>query len=223
MRAKWPIFLLLALTLLRTTAVAQDGSLTANSNALPDAKAILKYLRNLPLQPEKKLISGQFESWGRAVMSLSSSNNNLEIVHEKTGKWVGLVGVEYHQGGVFPEAPDSLCTESGTRAGWSRFNLIMRNPAAPEASNGGGRCDADLVLNPNHEYHRFFFHELDEVAAGLEELQKQGVVVFLNPFAEANADWFWWGGQSPEKFKALYRNLRLSRSDKAPEQSAVRV
>ena len=205
MRANFSIFLFLTLTMVRTAAVAQEISVTANSNALPDAKAILKYLRKLPLKPDQKLISGQFESWGRAVMPLSSSNNNLEIIHEKTGKWVGLVGVEYHQGGVFPEAPDKLCAEFWRQGGLVQIYLIMRNPAVPDAANGGGKCDIDSVLNPNHEYHRFFFHELDEVAAGLEELQKQGVTVFLNPFAEANADWFWWGGQSPEKFKALYR------------------
>jgi mannan endo-1,4-beta-mannosidase len=165
----------------------------------------MTYLKSLPLKQDKKLISGQFESWGRAVMPLTSPANNLAIVHEKTGKWVGLVGVEYHQGGVFPGAPNQLCEEFWHKGGLVQIYLIMSNPASPDSPNGGGKCDIDSVLDPNHEHHRHFFHELDDVAAGLEELQKQGVVVFLNPFAEASADWFWWGGQRPEKFKALYR------------------
>jgi mannan endo-1,4-beta-mannosidase len=193
-----------AFVMLRTEA--QNVSGTANLNASPDAKAIVKYLRSLPFKPDKKLISGQFESWGRAVMPLSSSNNNLAIIHEKTGKWVGLVGVEYHESaGFFPEAPNKLCAEFWHQGGLVQIYLIMRNPASPGSFNGGGKCDIDSVLDPNNEHHRFFFHELDEVAAALDELQKQGVVVFLNPFAEASGDWFWWGGQSPEKFKALYR------------------
>ena len=199
------VSLILSLVMLQMESAAQGLSGTANPNALPDAKAIMKYLRGLPLKRDKKLISGQFESWGRAVLPLSSPDNNLEIIHEKTGKWVGLVGVEYHEGGVFPEAPNKLCAEFWRKGGLVQLYLIMRNPASPGSFNGGGKCDIDLVLAPNHEFHRFYFHELDEVAAGLEELQKQGVIVFLNPFAEASADWFWWGGQNPEKFKALYR------------------
>jgi mannan endo-1,4-beta-mannosidase len=187
------------------TAVAQDVSATANPNAMPDAKAIEKYLLDLPFKKDKKLISGQFESWGRSVQPLASASNNLAIIHEKTGTWVGLVGVEYHESaGFFPEAPNKLCTEFWHKGGLVQIYLIMRNPASPDSFNGGGKCDIYSVLDPNDEHHRFFFHELDEVATALEELQKQGVVVFLNPFAEASGDWFWWGGQNPEKFKALY-------------------
>ena len=204
MYSKAVVLFVLALGMLQMDAAAQGLSETANPEALPDAKAILKYLRSLPLRRDKKLISGQFESWGREVQPLSSPHNNLEIIHEKTGKWVGLAGVEYHQGGVFPEAPNQFCAEFWRKGGLVQLYLIMRNPASPGSFNGGGKCDIDSVLAPNHEYHRFFFHELDEVAAGLEALQRQGVIVFLNPFAEASADWFWWGG-NPAKFKALYR------------------
>ncbi len=201
------VLLLVGITLLTQPipSAAQTTLTTANPDASSDAKAILSYLQGLPLRPDKKLISGQFESWGRAVLPLSDPTNNLAIIHEKTGKWVGLVGVEYHQGGVFPDAPNRLCTEFWRRGGLVQLYLIMRNPADPNASNGGGHCDIDPVLDPAHPYHKFFFDEMDQIASGLGELQKNGVVVFLNPFAEASGDWFWWGNQPPGKFKALYR------------------
>lgn len=180
-------------------------SKTANPNASPEARAIMKYLRSLPYREDKKLISGQFESWGNDVKPLSNPSNNLAVIHEKTGKWVGLVGVEYHTGKVYPEAPNKLCIEYWKKGGLIQIYLIMRNPASPDSNNGGGKCDISLVLDPKHEYHRFFFNELDEVAAALTVLQDNGVVVFLNPFAEVSADWFWWGGPDPEKCKALYR------------------
>jgi len=82
----------------------------------------------------------------------------------------------------------------------------MTNPADPSSFNGGGKCDIPSVLNPDHSYNKYFYNELDEVAAGLKELQKKGVVVFLNPFAEATANWFWWGGTNPRDFIALYRS-----------------
>ena len=187
-------------------ATTNLADVTANPDALPDAKAIMRYLRSLPLRQDKKLISGQFESWGPAVLPLSDPSNNLAVVHRKTGKWVGLAGVEYHAGAVYPDRPNQLCIEYWKRGGLIQIYLIMRNPASPEASNGGGKCDIDQVLDPTHPHHRYFFQELDEIAAALAVLQKNGVVVFLNPFAEETGDWFWWGGQSPEKFKRLYRS-----------------
>jgi len=177
---------------------------TANPNACVEAKAIMRYLRGLPERKEKKVISGQFESWGPAVKSISDPANNLAVIHRKTGKWVGLVGVEYHAGRVYTNEPNRLCIEYWKKGGLAQIYLIMRNPAAPESRNGGGKCDINLVLAGGHPYNRFFFSELDEIAAALETLQENGVVVFLNPFAEISADWFWWGGD-PEKSKALYR------------------
>jgi len=186
----------------QSTAALSD---TANPNCLPEAKAIMRYLRSLPQRSDRKIISGQFESWGNAVKPLSSPSNNLAVIHEKTGKWVGLVGVEYHDGGVFPAEPNRLCMEYWRKGGLVQIYLIMRNPAAPGAKNGGGKCDIDLVLDPRNDFHRFFYSELDEVAAGLATLQDAGVVVFQNPFAEISGNWFWWGGQDPGKCKALYR------------------
>jgi mannan endo-1,4-beta-mannosidase len=83
----------------------------------------------------------------------------------------------------------------------------MTNPAEPTSFNGGGKCDIKSVLNPNHPFHKYFYEELDKVTTGLQELKKNGVVVFLNPFAEANASWFWWGGTDPADFIALYRSV----------------
>ena len=61
------------------------------------------------------------------------------------------------------------------------------------------------MLDQNHPYHRYFLDELNKVADGLEELKKNGVVVFVNLFAEATGDWFWWGGKDPKDFIALYK------------------
>ena len=171
-----------------------------------DKKAILKYLSELPLHNSGRVISGQFENWGSAVKPLDNKENCLNIIHQKTGKWVGLVGAEYHNGQqVNYELPNQLFEEYWSKGGFCQLYLIMTNPSNPGSFNGSGRCDIQSVLNPNHSYNRYFYAELDKVAAGLKELQKKGVVVFLNMFAEATAEWFWWGG-NPTDFIALYRN-----------------
>lgn len=172
-----------------------------------DRKAILKYLSELPQNNSGRVISGQFESWGSAVKPLDDKENCLTIVHQKTGKWVGLVGAEYHNGQeVNYKLANRLFEEYWDQGGFCQLYLIMTNPSQPTSFNGGGRCDIRSVLNPDHSYHRHFYNELDEVATGLRELQKKGVVVFLNMFAEATADWFWWGGNDATDFKALYRD-----------------
>ncbi|HLF32625.1 MAG TPA: glycosyl hydrolase [Cyclobacteriaceae bacterium] len=171
-----------------------------------NAKAIMKYLRKLPSKTENRLISGQFERWGSAVKPLSSPENFLNIVHSKTGKWVGLVGIEYHNGRqVNFNAPNQLCTEYWNMGGLCQLYLIMTNPADPWTHNGGGTCDIKSVLDPGHPYHKHFFDELDKVADGLEILKGNGVVLFMNMFAEATGTWFWWGGKDTKDFIALYR------------------
>ena len=136
---KFVVWFMLAFTLLQIKSTAQNPSETANPNASPDARAVIKYLRSLPFKEDKKLISGQFESWGRAVLPLSSPSNNLAIIHEQTGKWVGLVGVEYHESaGLFPDAPNQLCAEYWRKGGLVQIYLIMRNPALPAHSMVAG-------------------------------------------------------------------------------------
>ena len=114
-----------------------------------DALAIMKYLHSLPEKSDKRVISGQFECWGPEIKPLDSPDNYLNIVHRKTGKWVGLVGIEYHYGTkVIYDKANQLCTEFWKKGGFCQLYLIMSNPDKPESSNGGGTCDLKLVLDP---------------------------------------------------------------------------
>ena len=117
------------------------------------------------------------------------------------------MGAEYHDGqGVNYEKPNKLFEDYWNEGGFCQLYLIMTNPTGPTL-NGGGQCDIKTVLDTNHINHTHFYNELDKVATGLQELQKKGVVIFFNPFAEANANWFWWGGSNPTDFIALYRDV----------------
>lgn len=197
----WP--LILAAQLVGYSCILNAAQ--ANAHMSPETKAVLVYLQNISTQPSHKIISGQFESWGDAVRPLDDKQNWLNQAYRATGKWPGIVGIEYHAGEVHFEKPNQLAIEHWSKGGLVQLYLIMRNPANPDAHNGGGKCDIDLVLQKGHTYNKAFFAELDKVAEGLQLLQQQHVVVFLNMFAEMTADWFWWGGQQPEKFKRLYR------------------
>ena len=70
-----------------------------------------------------------------------------------------------------------------------------------------GSCDLKLVLDQNHPYHRYFVDELDKVADGLEEFKKNGVVVFVNLFAETTGGWFWWAPKHRKILSICIRGL----------------
>jgi mannan endo-1,4-beta-mannosidase len=48
---------------------------------------------------------------------------------------------------------------------------------------------------------------MDILAQGLQELKDNGVVVLWRPFHEMNGGWFWWGGQDPQTFHKLWRQM----------------
>lgn len=208
MAKKYIILVSIIMLYCTTISVAASTKTTiksANTLATPEAQAVLSYLTELPSRKTKKLISGQFESWGDAVKPLNNKENWVNKTYQATGNWVGLMGIEYHTDDVYPDKPNQAAIEFWQNGGLIQLYLIMSNPAAPKTPNGGGKCDIDLILKKGHPYNKYFFAELDKVADGLKVLEQEGVVVFVNMYAEMTADWFWWGEQEPEKFKQLYR------------------
>ncbi len=203
-----PMKVIFSIRIIVTQILIILSSLTAypQNDHNEDAQAIMEYLRKLPDGNSNRVISGQFERWGDRVELLNSTENFLNICHQKTGKWVGLVGFEYHIGPTVQyEKPNQLCIDYWEKGGLCQLYLIMSNPADPDAVNAGGTCDLKSILDSNHPYNKYFFNELDKVAEGLEELKNNGVVVFMNMYAEATGSWFWWGAKDPSDFIELYR------------------
>jgi mannan endo-1,4-beta-mannosidase len=81
----------------------------------------------------------------------------------------------------------------------------------PAKTNGGGLrdkgVDLSTLLTTNGETHARWMRELDELAAGLQELRAAGVVVLWRPFHEMNGDWFWWDGKDPAIFIKVWRQM----------------
>ena len=196
---------LLALSL--TTAVfVGSAQESANPNANPKAKAILKYFQSLEARTDKRLLSGQFANFG------NGANLNLVTrVYEKTGHWPAILGVDYadfSKGSLTFEAPNKACIEYWKRGGLVTVSAHLYNPANPK---GGGLrdkgVDLDTLLVPGSDTHSRWMGELDLMAKGLQELEDAGVVVLWRPFHEMNGGWFWWGAQEPEKFIKVWRHL----------------
>ena len=179
----------------------------ANPHANARAQAVLKYFQNLEGRSDKRLLSGQFSSFGeRANLNL------LTEIYDRTGHWPAILGVDYAgRGGVFTEDPNRAATEYWTDGGLVTVSAHLYNPARATNSAFGGLRDKNVDLNtllePGTDTHARWLHELDQVAAGLQELQRHGVVVLWRPFHEMNGNWFWWDGKDPETFKKLWRQM----------------
>jgi mannan endo-1,4-beta-mannosidase len=199
------IFSILVL-LLATSGGSVRALEPANPRASAKARAVLNYLESLPQRADKRLLSGQFTNAGPAAKLAICAE-----VHEKTGHWPALVGMDY---GSFPngaletKTANRLAIEYARHGGLVTLSAHFYNPVNPQ---GGGlrdhRVDIKPILAPGSAAHDRWMKELDIMAAGLKELQDAGVVVLWRPFHEMNGDWFWWGAQEPDTFIHVWRQM----------------
>jgi mannan endo-1,4-beta-mannosidase len=201
MKSTLPLLLASALTCL-----AASSAEPANPKANVQARAILNYFHELSGRPEKRVLSGQFSNFGNGA-----NLRILEQIHEKTGHWPALIGVDYadfRRGSLTCEVPNRVALEYWNQGGLVSVMAHMYNPANP---NGGGLRDQgvnlDDLLKPDSETHTRWMQELDLMAAGLKELQGAGVVVLWRPFHEMNGGWFWWGAKDPDTFIKVWRHM----------------
>jgi mannan endo-1,4-beta-mannosidase len=178
----------------------------ANSNASAKTKAVLTYFQSLETRPDKRLLSGQFSSFGNGA--------NLRLVtqiHDQTGHWPAMLGVDYadFRRGITYDAPNKAALEYWRQGGLVTISTHLYNTARTNEAGGLRDPDVDLntLLDPTTETHARWLRELDKIADGLQQLQTNGVVVLWRPFHEINGEWFWWDGKDPETFKKLWRQM----------------
>ena len=188
------------------TSLAGPAQEPADTNANARARAILGYFQGLEARPDKRLLSGQFSNFGTGA--------NLKLtdqIHEQSEHWPAILGDDYADfphGSLTCDAPNRAALEYWKRGGWVTVSAHLYNPANP---GGGGLrdkgVDLDALLNGDSETHTRWMKELDQLAAGLQQLKEGGVVVLWRPFHEMNGGWFWWGAKDPDKFIALWRQM----------------
>lgn len=179
----------------------------ADAQLNPKGRAILAWFQELQASPQLRLVSGQFAGW-----SGSASIGELGRIHDATGRWPVMIGLDYcgwndGEAMIDVRQPNQLAREYWQTGGLVNLSWHAPNPGKP---NGGGLKERGLkladVLKPGPIHDRWL-KSLDEVATGLLELQQQGVVVVWRPLHEMNGAWFWWGAQEPADFIALWRHM----------------
>lgn len=199
---------LLAASLLASVAVATEAGGPADPELNPKGRAILAWFRELSAEPGLKLVSGQFAGW--------SGSARLEVlgkIHAATSQWPAMMGLDYCTWLQGEAAIDVQPVNALARAWWQDGGLVNISWHAPNPANpkGGGLRDKGVnlrdLLAPGHPTHERWLRSLDQVAAGLRELQDAGVIVIWRPLHEMNGGWFWWGGKEPADFIAVWRHM----------------
>jgi mannan endo-1,4-beta-mannosidase len=190
------------LILLPARAPAQ----TADPDATPRTKAILAYIQHLGEKGPGRVLSGQFLNFApHATLALP------EAIHAASGKWPAYVGVDYMnfaRQGIDSAAANRVAIEYWHEGGLVELNVHLTDPTNP---GGGGLRDKGVditqLVKAGTPANAAWLRELDQIAAGIRELDDAGVVVLWRPFHEMNGGWFWWGAKDPADFAALWRHM----------------
>jgi len=182
----------------------------ANPKASPAAQAVLKFIQGLQNRPDKKLLSGQFTDFGT---NAGNSAKIFELIQQRTGCYPAILGVDYadwHDGSIAAAAPNAAALNQWRHGGLVTINVHFFNPLRTNLAVSGLRdknVDITPLLDPTSPAHAVWMRELDDIAAGLQQLRDAGVVVFWRPFHEMNGGWFWWGAKKPAVFIQLWRQM----------------
>lgn len=185
---------------------AKMAEAPADPKLNPRGQAVLRYFQKLGSSPELKLVSGIFCSYGP-----DATIESPEKIFKATGKWPALISVDYtdfKNKWVHTKVCNQLLIDYWRAGGLAAISVHLNNPAKAEGGglNDKGEDIANILIEgtPTHER---WMRQLDDIAAGLQELQEAGVVVLWRPFHEMNGGWFWWGAQKPEIFKQAWQHM----------------
>lgn len=212
--SKTTFFLIFAgMVLLQNQLSAQEP---ANKNSNEQTTRLLKYLSGLQYRDTAKLIPGVM---GLRFEGRDDAAGAEEIFHH-TGHWVGLVGQEYckNYGATEVNSADEAISwetvnpELIEHANQGGIVRILTHYPNPGNVNYGGLRDSsaniDAILKDGTPERERWLALLDEVARGLHDLDRNGVVAIFGPLHEMNGWWFWWCAEmdfmSPGKFRQLW-------------------
>jgi mannan endo-1,4-beta-mannosidase len=149
--------------------------------------------------------------------------NNVETLVKATGKYPGLVGVDYgwrdNNLGVINNVVINYWKKGGlVTISWHCDNPFIEGNYQVRWKSVEDKASINfpalLQSAPGSKAKDNYRKELDKVGKALQELKKAGVVVLWRPFHEMNGNWFWWGidaynnqQKNTEAFKALWKDM----------------
>ncbi len=183
---------------------------TSNPNATEDAKSILKYLGALSSDSEEGVISGQQCGHGEQLAipdHVSGYTNMVKKMGEETGKWVGMIGMDYEFDEIYTTKKlskgNQVLIDYWNKGGLVAVNWTPTHPSTGKRPDVGGKVDLESFFEPGTKNYKYWQRQLERVADGLTELRDAGVVVLWRPMQEMNGSWFWFSAYS-ERSRSFY-------------------
>lgn len=187
----------------------------SNSHANAQARAVLRYLATLPANGASNhaVVGQHLTDPPNATLGFSSFITPLGDA--PISRLPGVIAFQFDDGANPPDVaePRQLILDQ-----WNSGGLveIKYNPRHPWTHGTYNNSDPSLVnisalLNPDPlspsemAAHDFFMQDLDVVAAELQYLRDQHVVVLWRFCSEMSGPHFWWGFRSQAEYIKLWR------------------
>ena len=180
------------------------------ANALPAAASILEYLGALTMDKAEGVISGQNCYHGNQCTSkdpIDGYGKMVTALHEETGKWVAMVGIDYEYERIFSRQElseaNAVLIDHWKAGGlvtinWAPLNhwvtqdnggpVNIGSPDGPGGTRDQSKVKLGELVDPKSAVYANWHRMLDRVADSLLELQQSGVVVLWRPMQEMSGD-----------------------------------
>lgn len=174
----------------------------ADTNATPEARALLRYLALLPSMSSNRVLVGQV-----VTDTAIDYSNQVLTLEQQTGRWPAMLGVVYDM--INGPINHAVITPHATNW-WNAGGLVhvQWNPDNPW--NGGfsgntNNIDFPALFTPGSPSHTNYIAFMDEVAVGLKQLGDSGMTVLFRPLNECNSFNNWFQSRARDDYIALYR------------------
>ena len=181
------------------------------------AAALLVYLSELKKSNSGNCLSGQaIGANGNVVNEKNNFQDYVVKLDQQTGHRPAVLeyGVTKLNGGQLTAAErETRLSEIKVRSNEGHLIYLGMRPSNPT----GVPLNADIttpefyinnsreIVEPDGKYYNTYRSTLEYISTFIQSLQDAGIVVLLEVFNEFNGQWNWFGNQTPEEFKKLYR------------------
>jgi hypothetical protein len=187
----------------------------SNPNATPAARAVLLYLATLPANGgvNHAVVGQHLTDPPSATIGFASFITALEA--PPVQRTPGVIAFQFDDGANPPDVlePRQYILDQWNAGGLVEIKYNPRNPwtqgiyANPDPT----QINISALLNPNPgspsemAAHNFFMQDVDAVAAELQFLRDQGVVIIWRFCSEMTGPHFWWGNMGQQDYIQLWR------------------
>lgn len=191
------------------SAVAPSAVAPSDGQASAAARQVFDWLAQPPGPAGSPVASGFFGGYSGSTFSLAQTQR----LQQQTGQSPGVLACDYGADGS--STIDTSC-DATLESWWQSGGLVSvsvhaPNPAQPNLQGLYTHlADFRQITDPTTAVGAAWQRTMDQIAAGLSELNAAGVPVLFRPMHEMNGSGnkaFWWSGQDPAAYATVWRYM----------------